>query len=292
MSSKSNTQLNLPLPSDLLDQVQAALKEDIGSEDITANLIPEDKTAKAHVVAREAAVICGIPWFNAVFEQVDPTTHCEWLIQEGDTAQPDQLVLKIEGKARSILTAERTALNFLQTLSGTATLTNAWAQKIANSQAKLLDTRKTLPGLRTAQKYAVRVGGGQNHRMGLYDQFLIKENHIMVAGSIQQAVSQAKNQHPEITVEVEVENLEEFAQALKAGADIIMLDNFNTLDIKTAVAQREAANARHCKLEASGGVEEATLLTLAKTGIDYISVGALTKHVRAIDFSMRFALEP
>lgn len=284
---------DLNLPSDLLDQVKAALKEDIGPEDITAKLIPENKTAKAKVIAREAAIVCGLPWFNAVFAQIDPTIECHWQITEGDSVQPDQVILELHGNARSILTAERTALNFLQSLSGTATTTHAWTQIIANTQTQLLDTRKTLPGLRTAQKYAVRIGGGANHRMGLYDQFLIKENHIMAAGGITQAIAQAKLQHPNITVEVEVENLEEFDQALNAGADVIMLDNFQLQDIKHAVSQREAAKkVADCKLEASGGVDETVLLTLAETGIDYISVGALTKHVRAIDFSMRFTLEP
>jgi nicotinate-nucleotide pyrophosphorylase (carboxylating) len=200
-------------------------------------------------------------------------------------------LLHIEGNARGILTAERTALNFLQTLSGTATTTHQWTEQIKSTSTKILDTRKTLPGLRTAQKYAVAVGGGQNHRMGLYDQFLIKENHIMAAGSLEKAVERARQNHPEIIVEVEVETLDEYEQALAVGADIIMLDNFSVTDIIQAVTLRSQHLAR-CKLEVSGGIEQAGLLTLAQTGIDYISVGALTKHLRAIDLSMRFSLQP
>lgn len=281
----------IALPTDLSIQVERALAEDLGSADITAELIPADHTATATVIVRESAILCGQPWFDAVFKQVDPQVTCQWLVTEGANVQPNQTLLNIQGNARSILTAERTALNFLQTLSGTATTTRHWVNRLQNTSATLLDTRKTLPGLRSAQKYAVRIGGAQNHRMGLYDQFLIKENHIMAAGDITKAIKQARQNHPVIKVEVEVENLAEFEQALTAGADIIMLDNFSLENIHRAVKLRSSLNAQDCKLEVSGGIEAENLLTLAQTGIDYISVGALTKHVRAIDFSMRFTLQ-
>lgn len=281
----------IALPTDLTVQVERALAEDLGSADITAELIPADHTATASVIVRESAILCGQPWFDAVFNQVDPQVACQWLVTEGANVKPNQTLLNIQGNARSILTAERTALNFLQTLSGTATTTRHWVNRLQNTSATLLDTRKTLPGLRSAQKYAVRIGGAQNHRMGLYDQFLIKENHIMAAGDITKAIKQARQNHPAIKVEVEVENLAEFEQALTAGADIIMLDNFSLENIHTAVKLRSSLHALGCKLEVSGGIEAENLLTLAQTGIDYISVGALTKHVRAIDFSMRFTLQ-
>lgn len=280
----------IALPDDLVYQVQQALREDLGSGDITASLIDPNQTAQARVIAREPAILCGQPWFNAVFAAIDPSVTLTWAVPEGALMTADQTILELSGNARSILTAERTALNFLQTLSGTATTTHRWVSHLEGTDAQLLDTRKTIPGLRTAQKYAVKVGGGQNHRMGLFDQFLIKENHIMAAGSISAAIQQAKRLHSSIPVEVEVETLAELEEALQAQADIIMLDNFSLQNVQQAVVIRDRMQASHCKLEVSGAIEESALLTLAETGVDFISVGALTKHVQATDFSMRFSL--
>lgn len=261
-----------------------ALQEDIGDGDLTAELIPADAQASARIISREAAVICGRPWFDEVFQQVDEDIVIQWHIKEGERVQPDQLLCVIQGAARSILTAERTALNFLQTLSATATTTAAYVAQLQDSRTQLLDTRKTLPGLRMAQKYAVVCGGGKNHRIGLYDAILIKENHIFAAGGIAEAVSLAKKRHPKTTVEVETETLDEVQQALDAGADIIMLDNF-TLETMHAAVKRVNGRA---KLEVSGNVEIEHLPQLAATGVDFISSGAITKHIRAIDLSMRF----
>ena len=270
--------------ANLIENVQQALKEDIGQGDLTADLIDPDAQATASVIIKEPAIVCGRPWFDAVFQQLDPQIQIQWHCQEGDLLEAEQQVCTLEGNARHLLTGERSALNFLQTLSGTATTTAQYVAALKNSTTQLLDTRKTLPGLRLAQKYAVHCSGGKNHRIGLYDAILIKENHIMAAGGIIQAVTQAKKQHPNVTLEVETETLTEVKQALKAKADIIMLDNFNLPDIQKAVhlAQGQA------KLEVSGNVALTDLADLATTKVDFISTGAITKHLRAIDYSMRF----
>lgn len=271
---------------DIIECVRRALAEDIGDGDITARLIPADTLASATVITREAAVLCGQPWVNEVFRQVDPGVTLTWAVEEGADVDADQLLLTLRGPARSLLTGERAALNFLQTLSGTATITRHYVNLLADSGITLLDTRKTIPGLRLAQKYAVRVGGGTNHRIGLYDAFLIKENHIAACGSVQQAVRRAREIAADKPVEVEVENLEELRQALEAGADIIMLDNFSDDDIRTA-GDLVAGRAR---LEISGNVTSETIERLSGFRVDYISSGALTKHCHAIDLSMRIAL--
>lgn len=270
--------------SDLTANIQSALHEDVGSGDLTANLIPSDAQAHARVISREAAIICGRPWFDGVFNALDSNLKITWHCEEGQQVVADQLLCEISGNARAILTGERSALNFLQTLSATATATAAYVKQLQGTNTQLLDTRKTLPGLRLAQKYAVKCGGGTNHRFGLYDAILIKENHIMAAGGIEAAVTQAK-QHG-VPVEIETENLIELQQALDAGADIIMLDNFNIEDIETAVNITQ----RRAKLEVSGNVERQHLTRLAQTGVDFISTGAITKHIQAIDLSMRFSL--
>ncbi len=264
--------------------VASALNEDIQHGDLTADLIPSTTRAEASIICREKAIICGRPWFDEVFRQINDTIQIKWLIEEGDEVVENQVICTITGPAPHILSAERTALNFLQTLSGTATVTAQYVALLKGSRTQLLDTRKTLPGLRLAQKYAVACGGGKNHRMGLYDAILIKENHIIAAGSIANAVTTAKNSHPEITVEVETETLDEVQQALDAKADIIMLDNFTVTMMKQAVEMV----ARKAKLEVSGNVELQHLSKLAETQVDFISTGAITKHVRAIDLSMRF----
>ena len=268
---------------DIPRTVAFALEEDVRTGDITASLIPADNTAHARVITREQAVICGVEWVNEVFRQIDPTTVVTWHVQDGDRAEPNQVLFELQGKARSLLTGERCALNFLQTLSGTATVCRRYADIVAGTNVKLLDTRKTIPGLRTAQKYAVTCGGCYNHRIGLYDAFLIKENHIAACGGIAPAVSAAHSIAPGKPVEVEVENFDELEQALSAGADIIMLDDFDLEGMRKAVA---LVNGR-AKLEASGGVRESTLLAIAQTGVDYISIGGLTKDCRAVDLSMR-----
>lgn len=270
----------------LENTVAIALEEDIKSGDLTAGLIPEETQAEANIICREKAVLCGRPWFDEVFRQVDPDIKIEWICEEGEPVEADQCLCVIKGSARNILTAERTALNFLQTLSGTATITAQYVAQLQGSHTQLLDTRKTLPGLRLGQKYAVACGGGTNHRTGLFDAILIKENHIMAAGGILKAVSTAKKMHPNITVEVETENLDEVQQALEAGADIIMLDNFSLEMISQAV---ELVN-RKAKLEVSGNVELSHLPQLIKTQVDFISTGAITKHLQAIDLSMRFSM--
>jgi len=264
--------------------VTTALDEDIGSGDLTAQLIPAENFAKATVITREPATICGADWVNQVFHQVDPSIDIEWLIQDGQQVESNQPLFKLSGAARSLLTGERCALNFLQTLSGTATLCRQYANLVADTQVKLLDTRKTIPGLRIAQKYAVTCGGCFNHRIGLYDAFLIKENHIAACGSIEKAINEARYLAPGKPVEVEVESLSELDQALNSGADTIMLDNFSLADMRTAVA----ITSGKAKLEASGNVTELTIRPIAETGVDYISIGALTKDCRAIDLSMRF----
>lgn len=280
------------LPADMARQVKIALSEDIGSGDLTAALVPADQQAQARLIARETAVIAGQPWVDEVFRQLDSSIQVEWLCEEGAGVEADTEIARFRGPARQILTGERTALNFLQTLSATATATRHYSDLVAGTGCRILDTRKTLPGLRTAQKYAVVVGGGKNHRVGLFDAILIKENHIAAAGGITAAVKQARETAPGVTVETEVENLAELREALSAGADIVMLDNFSLAETREAVAlankAREAGEA--VKLEASGNVEEDRLREIAATGVDFISVGALTKHVRAVDLSLRFDL--
>lgn len=266
-----------------IENVAQSLREDIGDGDITARLIPADKRAKGRVITRETATIAGREWVNEVFRQVDPSVELTWQVSDGDTVSPDQVLFTMEGPARSLLSAERAALNWLQTLSGVATSCAAYAARVAHTQVRLLDTRKTLPGLRLAQKYAVTCGGCFNHRIGLWDAFLIKENHIAACGSIAKAIEAAHRIAPGKPVEVETENLDELAQALKAGADIIMLDEFSLEDMRTAVV----TTGGKAKLEASGGINANTLVPVAETGVDYISIGALTKDVKALDLSMR-----
>lgn len=272
------------LPGDLTETVARALAEDIGTGDLTAALIPAATGASAQVVCREAAVICGRAWFDEVFWQISESVQVDWGIEEGAEVEADTVLCRLTGPARAILTGERTALNFLQTLSATATRTRAFVRAVAGTGACILDTRKTLPGLRLAQKYAVACGGGQNHRKGLYDGILIKENHIMAAGSITGAVATAKRMNPGVSVEVETEDLRELDEALAAGADIIMLDDYSLEDMREAVRR----NAARAKLEVSGSVDLDTVRDIAETGVDYISVGGLTKHVTAVDLSMRF----
>ena len=269
--------------------VTAALAEDVGNGDITALLIPENEHATARVISREAAVISGIEWVNEVFRQVDSTMQIQWQVKDGDRVTADQTLFTAKGSARSLLTAERCALNFLQTLSGTATISQQYADKVASTNVRLLDTRKTIPGLRMAQKYAVTCGGCYNHRIGLYDAFLIKENHILACGGISQAIETAQSTAPNKPVEVEVETLQQLQAALAAKADIIMLDNFTEDEMREAVSINQVQpKGSQAKLEASGNITDETLLSIAKTGVDYISIGALTKHCRAIDLSMRF----
>jgi nicotinate-nucleotide pyrophosphorylase (carboxylating) len=277
----------LPVPGDLPQQVERALEEDIGGGDLTAALIPASSMACASVITRESAIICGIPYVDATFARIDPTVQIVWLIAEGAAVTANQPLFRIAGPARALLTGERTALNFLQLLSGTATAAHAYAALLAGTSCRLLDTRKTIPGLRSAQKYAVRVGGGHNHRMGLFDGILIKENHIMAAGSIAQAVAAARSAGAAVPVEVEVENLDELQQAIATGADIAMLDDFSLPAMVDAVTINRGS-PRPLKIEASGGVTLDTIRRIAETGVDYISVGSITKHVRAVDLSMRF----
>ena len=280
-----------PIPADLPRQVAQALEEDVGSGDLTAALIPAATDGWAAVITRESAVICGAPYVDATFAQLDPRTRIHWKIAEGAAVEANQTLFEIQGSARSLLTGERTALNFLQLLSGTATAAHAFAERLKGTACRLLDTRKTIPGLRSAQKYAVRVGGGQNHRMGLFDGILIKENHIMAAGSIARAVAAARSTGTKVPVEVEVESLDELEQAIAAGADIALLDDFSLEDLAEAVTINRGA-PRSLKLEASGGVTLETIRGIANTGVDYVSVGSITKHVRAIDLSMRFDWQP
>ena len=273
------------LLNSITQSVERALREDIGDGDVTAKLIDKNQNATARILCREAAVICGIPWVNETFSHVDGSVILDWQVKEGDRVRADQTLCIIHGNARHILTAERTALNFLQTLSATATTTQSFAQLIADSNCKILDTRKTIPGLRLAQKYAVKIGGGENHRVGLYDAILIKENHIRSVGSIGQALKFAQASHGEsMLIEVEVESIIELEQALSAGAKRIMLDNFNLDDLRQAV---EINNSR-AKLEASGNVDKDTIREIALTGVDFISLGALTKHINAVDLSLLF----
>lgn len=271
------------LADDITKSVRLALAEDVGDGDITAQLIPENEQAEARVITREESIFCGKAWVEEVFKQLDPEVEIEWYTEDGKLALADSVLFTLKGKARSLLTGERAALNFVQTLSGTATISNHYAKKVAHTDVKLLDTRKTIPGLRTAQKYAVACGGCHNHRIGLYDAFLIKENHIAASGGIANAIAKAHQIAPGKPVEVEVENFEELQQALTAKADIIMLDNFSIDDMKKAVA----ITAKRAKLEASGNINETTLVPTAETGVDFISIGGLTKHCQAVDLSMR-----
>lgn len=263
--------------------VKTALQEDIGDGDITARLISESEQATARVISREHATISGTAWVDEVFRQVDAGMDISWNVKDGDQVTPNQALFTVTGSARSILTAERAALNFLQTLSGTATVSQQYADKVATTKVKLLDTRKTIPGLRLAQKYAVTCGSCYNHRIGLYDAFLIKENHIMACGGIKAAIETAQKTAPGKPVEIEVETLEQLHEALAADADIIMLDNFTLEQMREAVA---ITNGK-AKLEASGNITDETLVPIAETGVDYISIGALTKHCRAVDLSLR-----
>jgi len=269
---------------DLEANVRSALQEDIGSGDISVSLIPAEERTVAQVICRETAVICGQPWVNEVFRQIDPSIDIDWEVSEGAQCQGNDLIFKAYGSAKNILSAERTALNFLQILSGTATIARRYAELVQHTAVKVLDTRKTIPGLRLAQKYAVTQGRCYNHRMGLYDAFLLKENHINACGGIAEAIAYARRFDPEKPVEVEVETLEQLEIALQAKADTVMLDNFSLENLKQAVA----INKGRALLEASGGYDEKNIVAVAETGVDYISVGALTKHCQAVDFSMRF----
>ncbi len=273
-------------PQDLAQQVSAALREDIGTGDVTAKLVPAGQQARGHVITREAAVLCGQPWVAETFRQLAPSIELAWLVAEGAHVAPGDTLLRFSGPARPLLTGERTALNFLQLLSATATAASHYAQAVAGTGCIVLDTRKTIPGLRTAQKYAVRVGGAGNHRIGLYDMVLIKENHIIATGSIGAAIAAARTSAPHVRVETEVENLDELEQAFAARPDIVLLDNFSTDDLRRAV-QRNRELGAPVKLEASGNASLQTLRAIAETGVDYVSVGAITKHVQAVDLSMR-----
>jgi len=280
-----------PTPGDIAAQVHTALKEDLGGwvnieHDITASLIPQDTQAKATIVTRDKMIMCGQDWAMQAFIHLDKHIKVTWHAKDGDRISAGQTLCEITGNARVLLCAERTALNFLQTLSATATTTGFYVAKLRGTKTKLLDTRKTLPGLRQAQKYAVYCGGGTNHRVGLFDAFLIKENHIAACKGIGNAVTQAKASHPGKPIEVEVESISELDQALAADADIVMLDNFTTAQVKQAV---DRVNGR-CKLEVSGNITDARLVELASTGVDFISSGALTKNIQAIDLSMRLGL--
>ena len=274
------------LPADLARQVEAALREDLGSGDVTARLVPAAQRVQGSVVTREQAVLCGRAWVEETFRQLDGRVQLTWHAADGDRVAAQQVVFAIAGPARPVLSGERTALNFLQLLSGTATVTRRFVDAVAGTGCRILDTRKTIPGLRTAQKYAVRCGGGQNHRIGLYDQVLIKENHIAAAGSLTGAIEAARSSAAGLAVEVEVETLAELREALNARPDIILLDEFSLEDMRTAVALNRSQGAV-AKLEVSGSVSLEAVHAIALTGVDYISVGTLTKHVRAIDLSLR-----
>jgi len=275
------------IQSDIEISVKTALLEDIGPDllkgDITAQLIPADNQSHARIISRDAATIAGCAWVNEVFKQLDPSVNIIWHVKDGDRVQSNDTLFELKGNSRSLLTGERTALNFLQTLSAVASKCQNYSDQVKHTQVKLLDTRKTLPGLRTALKYAVTQGGCHNHRIGLFDAFLIKENHINACGGIQQAIEQAHIIAPGKPVEVEVESWDELNQALEAGANIIMLDNFSIEDTKKAVIHTNGK----AKLEASGGITDETLVSIAETGVDFISLGTLTKDVKAVDLSMR-----
>lgn len=277
----------MDLSNAIRDQVAAALREDVGSGDLTAALISPDTEGHARVISREAAVLCGLDWFAETFHQLDHRARIIWHAKDGDRVEPNQLLSEIHGKAAPMLTAERTALNFLQALSATATVTRQYVDAVRGTRAQIVDTRKTLPGLRLAQKYAVRVGGGTNHRVGLYDGVLIKENHIMAAGGISPALAVAKEITPDgVPIQIEVESVAQLEEALRAGANMILLDNFNLAGLSEAVRK----NAGRAVLEASGGVSLTTVRGIAETGVDRISIGALTKDIKATDLSLRFTI--
>ena len=280
----------LSLPPNLAQQVTIALVEDIGSGDVTAELVPADQRVTGKVISREPAILCGRPWVTEVFRQLDPSVRLTWTADDGDRVAANQTLFEIAGLARPVLTGERAALNFLQLLSGTATATRRYVEAIAGTASVILDTRKTVPGLRTAQKYAVLCGGAQNLRIGLFDQVLIKENHIAAAGSLTEAIRAARRTAGSKKVEVEVETLQEFSEALQAAPDIIMLDEFSLDDMRAAVALNNE-KGRRVALEASGSVTLETVRAIAETGIDYISIGGITKHIRAVDLSMRLAFD-
>jgi len=273
-----------PYLEGLSDTVRTALSEDVGSGDITAQLIPEDHQAKAHILCRDQAVLCGEFWVNEVFQQIDSSVTLTWLHHDGDVINPDDVIVSASGNARSLLTAERSALNFLQTLSSVASSARLIAERVKHTQVKILDTRKTIPGLRLAQKYAVRTGGCYNHRIGLFDAYLIKENHINACGGISAAINTARSIHPDKPVEIEVENIDQLHEALAARADIVMLDNFSLEQLREGVSIADGK----VKLEASGGYDLDSVVDVAETGVDYISLGSLTKHIQATDFSMLF----
>ena len=276
----------IELQDNLREQVAAALREDVGTGDVTAGLVPPDQQVEGRVIAREPGVLCGTAWFNEVFAQLSPAIVLQWQYQDGDSVEAESTLVTISGPARAVLTGERTALNFLQTLCATASAARRFVDAVAGTGCRILDTRKTLPGLRLAQKYATRCGGAQNYRIGLYDMVLIKENHIVAAGSLEAAIRSARSLHNAIKVEVEVESLAEFDRALAARADIIMLDELSQADMREAVARNRRAGAP-CQLEASGSVNLSTVRAIAATGVDFISVGSITKHIQALDLSMR-----
>ena len=278
--------MSQPRPHDILkniaETVRRALDEDLGDGDITAALIPEQRRARGRIISKDNGVFCGIPWAIEVFHQLDDDVHLNWHVQEGDLIEPGQKLCDLQGPARALMSGERTALNFLQTLSATATQTASYVKLIQHTQAILLDTRKTLPGLRAAQKYAVTVGGGKNHRLGLFDAYLIKENHIVSCGGIVAAIRKARKVSPGRTIQIEVQSLDEMEAAITADADIIMLDNFSVSELRRAVLQ----NQSRAKLEASGGIKDDQLVKIAETGVNYVSVGALTKNCKALDLSL------
>ncbi|MGB7289871.1 MAG: carboxylating nicotinate-nucleotide diphosphorylase [Candidatus Macondimonas sp.] len=280
-------QITPPDHSIVLAGVRLALAEDVGSGDATAALVP-NQAMKARVICREGAVLCGRPWFDAVFHELDPSIEVNWVTNEGEPLVPNQVVCELAGPAPQLLTGERTALNFLQTLSGTATLTWGYVKAVAGTRARIFDTRKTLPGLRLAQKYAVRCGGGHNQRLGLFDAILVKENHIAAAGGLALAVEAARARYTDLPLQVEVETLAQLQEALGLGVTAILLDNFDLPDLRRAVALRNARGSR-AELEASGGITLENAARIAATGVDRISIGSLTKHVQAVDYSLRIA---
>ena len=275
----------LQVPQSIIEEnVFNALKEDIGEGDITAELIPPDNISLATVISREDCVFCGLDWFEETFRQIDEEVHIDWCVDDGDKISADQIICTLSGSSRSLVSGERTALNFVQTLSATATLSSAYAKKVASTKTKVLDTRKTIPGLRMAQKYAVSCGNCVNHRLGLFDAFLIKENHILACDGITNAVKEARFCNPDLKIEVEVENMDELQQAIDAGADHVLLDNFDIEILKQAV---DACRGKVIT-EASGNITLDTIFDVAKTGVDFISTGDLTKNIKAVDLSMRF----
>jgi len=280
--------MNDQLAATIIANVSAALQEDLGSGDKTAQLVPESTAASAIIICREPMTLAGQPWADEVYRQLDPEVEIQWLANDGDHLPADAEICVLTGAARALLSGERTALNFLQTLSATATMTSRYVNAIADFKAKILDTRKTIPGLRVAQKYAVRCGGGNNHRLGLFDAILIKENHIASAGGVETAIRTAKEQYSDLPVEIEVESVSELQDALRAGADRLLLDNFDIADLQRAVEVNHKEGNPPADLEASGGLTIDDVVNVAETGVDYISVGALTKNVIAIDLSMRF----